>query len=283
MSSLLLKLHRHNGKEVSINAGMISSCEQAEDGHGSIVVTGGDDGDVYFVQESYDQVQAKVASFLRDMIRSRLKNMEADPSWASTFREAIEFLVREFKNTTATEHDLKEAVVDVYQRLSAKYQRDKLVEEKQAYREMGKTIETMRARMVAKSGIIDEVEEDDSDKKVIAPVVFRKLIEAQGLELSVEYGRYVAYAKDPKYGIWVNVPKQLITMRNLTMGHDGVNIEYTTYRDENDKILSKREIELFHAQEKVIQADPWRKTVKFDERYEIQADPWHRKYKIKGE
>ena len=133
MSELLLVLHRHDGREVSINAGVISSCEEGADGHGSVIVTGGVDGDVYYVTESYATVKAKLSSFLRDMIRNRLKAMEADPSWASTFQAAIRELVREFRNSTATHNDLKEAVVDIYQSLAARYCQDDIDRQRTFY------------------------------------------------------------------------------------------------------------------------------------------------------
>jgi len=132
--SLMLKLTRTNGQTVYINGSLIVSCEQIEDNerdkHHTVIVTSGDNGDVYHVRESEEHVTSLMRELLDDVINHRLSLIEADPRLAGRFREALERLSR--KSTmyySDPRVQLKMEVIKKYQEMASDYNLERIARE----------------------------------------------------------------------------------------------------------------------------------------------------------
>lgn len=125
MASMILELTRTNGSKVSIVGGAIVSCEDSyskEDGYCTIIVTSGEEGDVYHVKESRSEVEYRLNAYLDNMIRERLRVMETNPEWVRLFRSGLSVLQNMNYDGYYNKENMKKEVLELYKKLAAEYQ-----------------------------------------------------------------------------------------------------------------------------------------------------------------
>ena len=119
--SMILRLTRLDGTIVNIVGGAVASCQESNEG-GTILITFGDEGDVYHVKESLQTITDMLDSYLNNMIIKRLERMEADPRWSATFRLALSGLQTQMKYGKYYDiYETQEYIKKIYQKMAVSH------------------------------------------------------------------------------------------------------------------------------------------------------------------
>ena len=270
---MMLRLTRSNGQSVSINGGAVISCEDKYDEEArqnvTVIVTSGDEGDVYLVKERREDVERMLNHYLGGMIRERLRKMEADPSWVSTFQDALNTLQVTLRGMEISEYDLQEIIVKLYQKVAAEYNLREIQRGAKYMRRMQELHDAIMAKKAEKEA---KENEQEAKKRDIEPIMGD-----DSPKFPIRYDIYERYWREGRVReVFIKPDKPVAPIKK------GDFIYYDDINDEYKKSIGIDPSRLPDIREKI--AELAKKYAKGNEPWQLKAtEPWHLKYKRRGE